>query len=102
MFDILLKNGYVCDGTGAPCFQADIGITGDRIAFIGKAEEGEAAKTIDVSGRVITPGFIDSHTHADLSFLMEPDMEPFVRQGVKTIVTGNCGYGMAPQGEKTF
>ena len=44
MFDILLKNGYVCDGTGAPCFQADIGITGDRIAFIGKAEEGEAAK----------------------------------------------------------
>ena len=102
MFDILLKNGYVCDGTGAPCFQADIGITGDRIAFIGKAEEGEAAKTIDVSGRVITPGFIDSHTHADLSFLMEPDMEPFVRQGVTTIVTGNCGYGMAPQGEKTF
>lgn len=102
MFDILIKNGTVCDGTGAPCFRADIGVSGDRIAYVGTGCREQAARIIDAAGKVVTPGFIDSHTHADVSALIEPAMEPFVKQGVTTVVAGNCGYGMAPQGDTVF
>ncbi len=102
MFDILIKNGTICDGTGEPCYKADIGIEGDRITYIGTDPAKTAEAVIDAEGKTITPGFIDTHTHADLSLLMEPAMEPFVKQGVTTVVTGNCGYSMAPQGDETF
>ena len=69
MFDILIKNGTVCDGTGAPCFRADIGVSGDRIADVGTGCREQAARGIDAAGKVVTPGFIDSHTHADLSLI---------------------------------
>ena len=107
MFDLVIKNGRVCDGTGTPSYLADIGVTGDRITRIRRREDGDTgtltAKTvIDAEGMVITPGFIDPHTHVDLSVLMQPAMEPYLRQGVTTVVTGNCGYSIAPQGEETL
>lgn len=107
MFDLVIKNGRVCDGTGTPSYLADIGVTGDRITRIHTREDGDTGtltgKTvIDAEGMVITPGFIDPHTHVDLSVLMQPAMEPYLRQGVTTVVTGNCGYSIAPQGEETL
>ncbi len=105
MFDILIKNGLICDGTGAPSYEANLGITGDRITYIGKeygADAKAAVTVIDAASKVITPGFIDTHTHADLSMMIEPAMEPFVKQGVTTVITGNCGYSMAPQGDEIF
>ncbi|WP_425756416.1 amidohydrolase family protein [Ihubacter sp. rT4E-8] len=105
MFDILIKNGLICDGTGASSYEANLGITGDRITYIGKeygADAKAAVTVIDAAGKVITPGFIDTHTHADLSMMIELAMEPFVKQGVTTVITGNCGYSMAPQGDEIF
>lgn len=102
MFDILIQNGLICDGTGKPSYQADIGITGDKITYIGNSENKTAAKIIDAAGKIITPGFIDPHTHVDWSVLSEPAMEPYLKQGVTTVVTGNCGYSLAPQGTETL
>ena len=109
MYDILIRNILVCDGTGAPAFPADVGISAERIVFIGNASEKTLSDTairhcriIDGSGKILTPGFIDPHTHADLSVLLHPEMEPYLKQGVTTVVTGNCGYSMAPQGESVF
>lgn len=102
MFDILIKNGTVVDGTGKASYQADIGITGDKITYIGSSEGESAAKVIDAAGKTVTPGFIDPHTHVDLSVLEEPAMEPYLKQGVTTVVTGNCGYSIAPQGKDTL
>lgn len=82
MFDILIQNGLICDGTGRPSYQADIGITGDKITDIGNLENQTAAKIIDAAGKTVTPGFIDPHTHVDLSVLEEPAMEPYLRQAL--------------------
>ena len=71
MFDLLVKNGNIYDGTGAPGFEADIGVLDGRIAAIGKLEE-NAAETIDATGLMVAPGFIDLHTHSDFSFLLDP------------------------------
>lgn len=102
MFDILIKNGFICDGSGEPGYYADIGIKGDRIAYIGTEPEADGRRVLDASGKTVTPGFIDPHTHVDLSVLAAPEMEPYLKQGVTTVVTGNCGYGMAPQGKDIF
>lgn len=106
MFDIVIKNGLICDGTGGPIYPADIGIIGDVITYIGEIpltdDGGEGCKVIDAAGNTVTPGFIDPHTHVDQSILAAPAMEPYLKQGVTTVVTGNCGYGMAPQGEEVF
>ena len=71
MFDLLVKNGNIYDGTGAPGLEADIGVLDGRIAAIGKLEE-NAAETIDATGLMVAPGFIDLHTHSDFSFLLDP------------------------------
>lgn len=104
MYDLIIQNGTIFDGTGAAPFRGDIGIKGDRIAFVGKIDDETAAgcQIIDASGKTITPGFIDPHTHVDLSILTDPAMEPYLKQGVTTVVTGNCGYNMAPQGDEVF
>lgn len=115
MFDLIIGGGMICDGTGRPAFEADIGISGDRIAFLGKIHQADfpdgsetagtgasGCRIIDARGKIVTPGFIDPHTHADLSVLTHPQMEPYLKQGVTTVVTGNCGYSMAPQGKETF
>src|SRR5690606_35931312 len=98
-FDILLANGWIIDGTGAPRRRGDVGIVGDRIAAIGelKAQGASAKRTIDAAGKVIAPGFIDTHGHDDLMFVERPDLEWKTSQGVTTVIVGNCGVSAAPR-----
>lgn len=89
--DILLKGGLIIDGSGGAAFAADLAIAGDTIVAIGEALEVEARQVVDVSGLVVSPGFIDVHTHDDLICITQPDMVPKISQGVTTVVAGNCG-----------
>ena len=95
-FDVLIRNGTVVDGTGAPRFSADVGITGDRIAAVGDLSADTATQVIDATGRIVAPGFIDSHTHDDRYLRQQPQMPAKLSQGVTTVVTGNCGISLAP------
>ena len=97
-FDTVLLNGVIVDGAGRARYSADIGIVGGRIEAIGSLDEAEAARTVDVSGHVVAPGFIDMHTHSDLSLLDDPGGESMAHQGVTTQVTGNCSYSPFPAG----
>ena len=96
---ILIKNGAVMDGAGTPAVRADLLIRRDRIEDVGSFPDAEASKTIDAEGLAVAPGFIDVHTHLDF-FLTSPRhpqvMERWIRQGVTTIVAGNCGFSPAP------
>ncbi|MDB5816908.1 MAG: D-aminoacylase [Rhizobacter sp.] len=94
--DMIIRGGTVIDGTKAPRFDADVGIVDGKIAFIGDLSTHEAATVIDATGKVVTPGFIDSHTHDDQAVLTLPDMSFKVSQGVTTVVAGNCGISLAP------
>ena len=91
MYDLLVKNGAVYDGSGAPPYTADVGVSAGRIAAIGRLEEA-AAQVIDATGMAVSPGFIDLHTHSDASFLVDPDAQSKVRQGCTLELTGNCGF----------
>jgi N-acyl-D-amino-acid deacylase len=97
--EILIKNGKVIDGTGSQAFASDILIKGERISDVGSLNEADADFIIDAQNLMVTPGFIDSHTHLDF-FFPNPRhaqvLESWVRQGVTTIVGGNCGYSPAP------
>ncbi|MEN9802124.1 MAG: hypothetical protein RLZ37_1249 [Actinomycetota bacterium] len=90
----VLKNGTVVDGTGRPRFAADVAIVGDRIAEIGPDLTGDAI--VDVTGRVVAPGFIDIHTHYDAQVFWDPALTPSCFHGVTTVVAGNCGFSIAP------
>ena len=94
-YDLIIRNGTVIDGSGKPGFQADIGVEGDRITRIG-ALSSDAPWTIDASGRVVAPGFIDVHSHDDFALLDRPECDFKIMQGVTTQVIGNCGFGAAP------
>ncbi|MDA1349596.1 MAG: D-aminoacylase [Chloroflexi bacterium] len=98
VFDTLIANGMVVDGTGRLRYEADLGISGGKIAAIGKLEDSEAARVIDATGLIVAPGFIDMHTHSDLSLLDDPGGESKAHQGVTTEVTGNCGESPFPVG----
>lgn len=88
-FDLLIRNARIADGTGAPMTKGSIAVKGQRIVAVGEVT-GDAAMVIDAEGRVVAPGFIDVHTHSE-RIPRIPDAENFVRMGVTTIVTGNCG-----------
>jgi N-acyl-D-amino-acid deacylase len=94
-FDILIKNGKIVDGTGNPWFYNDIGIIGDKIVEIGNLTEKQAAKVINAEGLIVSPGFIDVHTHCGgaLSNSKYNSLINYVTQGVTTVVVGNCGTG---------
>ncbi|MEM2935750.1 MAG: D-aminoacylase [Candidatus Bathyarchaeia archaeon] len=96
MFDVIVKNGKVVDGTGNPWFKADVGIKGGRIVKVGHLSSVEAEGIIDAKGLAVCPGFIDAHTHSDMTIPFGPKVESAVRQGVTTMVTGNCGMSLAP------
>ncbi|NLL37477.1 MAG: D-aminoacylase [Fretibacterium sp.] len=95
-FDRILRNGRICDGTGNPSFHGDIGISGDRIEAVGRLDAAQAAEIVDISGLVVSPGFIDLHNHVDHGILAYPDADSYIMQGVTTSVVGNCGLSMAP------
>lgn len=99
MLDLKIVNGKLVDGSGAAAYQTDIGISGDRIVSVGDLAEFPAAAVIDASGKIVAPGFIDMHTHSDLSVLFDSHANSKVYDGVTTEVVGNCGIGVAPVSE---
>ncbi len=98
MYDIIIKNGTVIDGTGDPMYRADIGIKEDRIVKIGGLRDEKGDVEIDASDRLVCPGFIDVDNHSDTYWRIfsDPDLESLVYQGITTIIGGNCGSSLAP------
>lgn len=98
MYNIIIKNGTVVDGTGAPQFRADVGVKDDKIDAIGDLSNEEAEFQIDAEGKIVTPGFIDINNHSDSYWrlFLNPDLESLVYQGITTIIGGNCGSSLAP------
>ncbi|HEY3686819.1 MAG TPA: D-aminoacylase [Streptosporangiaceae bacterium] len=96
MTDLIISGGTVVDGTGTAGRRADVAVEGGRIAAIGDLAGRTAALTLDAAGDVVCPGFVDVHTHSDLTLLSSPYAHSKVRQGVTTEVVGNCGLGVAP------
>lgn len=95
-YQLLLRSGTVIDGTKAPRFDADVGVIDGRIAAIGDLSQASADQTIDAMGRIVAPGFIDSHTHDDQAVLSAATLPSKVSQGVTTVIVGNCGVSAAP------
>ena len=95
MLDTLIRGGTVVDGTGAPAFTGDVGIRADRIVAVGTVHE-EAREEIDADGALVTPGFIDLHTHYDGQVTWDDTLEPSATNGITSVVLGNCGVGFAP------
>jgi len=100
MFDLLIGNGRVVDGTGNPWWRADVATRGEHIAAIGHLAGAEAGRVIDAQGHVVCPGFVDAHSHSDLYLLANPQHEPKIRQGVTTEVLGQDGISYAPVSDK--
>jgi N-acyl-D-amino-acid deacylase len=95
--DLIIRDATVFDGTGAPRFKADVGVTGDRIAAVGDLGAATADRELIATGRAVAPGFIDAHTHDDRAVLCGPEcMLCKMSQGVSTVVVGNCGVSLSP------
>ena len=96
MYDLRINGGLLVDGTGDPPRLADVAVVGDAIVAVGPELPGEAARTIDAAGQIVTPGFVDVHTHYDGQATWDDLLEPSSGHGVTTVVMGNCGVGFAP------
>ncbi|MEV5704104.1 D-aminoacylase [Actinoallomurus sp. NPDC052274] len=102
MADVVIRGGWVVDGTGAPAFRADVAISGDRITEVGPLPGASAATEIDATGRYVMPGFIDTHVHADAA-VFDPEVQlAALRQGVTTFVLGQDGVSFAPADPATL
>ena len=95
MHDVVIRGGTIIDGTGKTGFSGDVAITGDRIAAVG-GKQGPARRDIDATGLLVTPGWVDLHTHYDGQAMWDPLLAPSCWHGVTTVVLGNCGVGFAP------
>ncbi len=95
LYDIVIRNGTVIDGSGRPGVQADVALQADRIVTVGDCG-GETRQTLDATGCIVAPGFIDVHSHDDFAVLDRPECDFKIMQGVTTEVVGNCGFGAAP------
>jgi len=95
MHDLVIRGGTLIDGTGAPPREADVAVDGDRITEVGVVR-GRGSEEIDAKGRIVTPGFVDVHTHYDGQVTWDPYLQPSSFHGVTTAVMGNCGVGFAP------
>jgi len=94
--DLVIRNGTIVDGTGRSQFKGDVAVTGGMLTQVGGTVVGEGAQEIDATGLLVTPGFVDIHTHFDGQITWDEILEPSVSHGVTTIVAGNCGVGFAP------
>jgi N-acyl-D-amino-acid deacylase len=94
-YDLVIRNGTVVDGSGAPRYRADVAIAAGRIAEIGHISDG-ARRTLDASDLIVAPGFFDPHTHYDAQLCWDPLITCSSWHGVTSIVMGNCGVGIAP------
>jgi N-acyl-D-amino-acid deacylase len=101
-FDILIRDGIVYDGSLSEPYVSDIGISEDKISFVGRAGRKKAKKTIDADGLIVCPGFIDAHAHSDFTIVADPRAEGKLFQGITTEINGNCGISAAPLYGKVF
>ncbi|HKF70209.1 MAG TPA: amidohydrolase family protein [Stellaceae bacterium] len=98
-YDLVIKNGMVIDGSGLPRYRADVGVKAGKIAFIGRIAS-PARETIDAEGHVVTPGFVDGHTHMDAQVFWDPIGTSSCYHGITSVVMGNCGFTLAPCRER--
>jgi N-acyl-D-amino-acid deacylase len=99
MYDIIIRNGTIVDGSAMPRFRADVGIAGGRISAIGRLHE-NARETIDADGHIVSPGIVDAHTHMDAQVFWDPIGTCSCWHGITSVVMGNCGFSLAPCAEK--
>ncbi len=90
-YDLVIKNGFIIDGTGNPWFKSDIGVKKKKIVKIGFIDKNQAKKSIDAQNLIVCPGFIDIHTHCDRGIVKVPTVDNYIHQGVTTVIGGNCG-----------
>src|SRR5215510_6468001 len=94
-YDLVIRNGSIVDGSGAPAQAGDVAIRDGWIVAVGKVE-GAGKREIDAKGKLVTPGFIDIHTHYDGQVIWSDRVSPSSDHGVTTVMMGNCGIGFAP------
>lgn len=102
MFDVIVSNGTLIDGTGSPSYEADVGISGDKVTAIGDLSEATSKRTINATGLVVAPGLIDSHVHSDGVLLIDPQHANSLRQGVTTEILGQDGLSYAPLSQENY
>jgi N-acyl-D-amino-acid deacylase len=101
-FDLIIRGGYILDGSGAEAFEADIGISENYIKEIGQILSVRGKSVIEAKDLVVCPGFIDAHDHTDVELLVNPKAESSIRQGITTLVSGNCGGSPFPIAEEIY
>jgi len=95
MYDLVIRNALIVDGTGSPAFPGDLAVSNGRISAVGHVS-GSGKKEIDAQGKLLTPGWVDVHSHMDGQATWDPLCSPAANHGITTLIMGNCGIGFAP------